>query len=98
MCSVHGDDSTTAAAKRDFDMNYELRKGGRIGPGKSAEKEGRALNRVVRRTDGGLEYEADPGQAEKLIELIGLSGDSIRSTVTPGLECILNRMSTNPIG
>ena len=42
---------------------------------------------ALRWTDDGLEYEADPRQAEKLIESIGLSGDNVRSTVTPGLKC-----------
>ena len=41
----------------------------------------------MRWTDDGLEYEADPRQAEKLIESIGLSGDNVRSTVTPGFKC-----------
>jgi len=92
VCSVHGDDFTTAGAKPDLDWfeteleaRYELRKGGRIGPGKDDEKEGRVLNRVVRWTDAGLEYEADPRQAERLIEAAGLD-DSCKSTVTPGLK------------
>ena len=92
--SVHGDDSTTAGAKADLDCfeseleaKYELRKGGRIGPGQSDDKEGRVLNRVVRWTDDGLEREADPRQAEKFIDAIGLSGDSVRISVTPGLKC-----------
>ena len=34
-----------------------------------------------------MECEADPRQAEKLIDAIGLSGDNVRSTVTPGLKC-----------
>ena len=88
-------------------MNYELRKGGRIGPGKSAEKEGRALNRPVRWTHGGLESEVDPRQAEKLIESIGLSGDNVRRSVATALNArrtkltrrrISNRTSTHPIG
>ena len=67
VCSVHGDDFTTAGAKPDLDWfeseleaKYELRKGGRIGPGKSDDKEGRVFNRIVRWTDDGLEYEAGP--------------------------------------
>ena len=71
VSSVHGDESMTAGAKPDLDWfeseleaKYELRKGGIIGPGKDDDKEGRVLNRVVRWTEDGLEYEADPRQAE----------------------------------
>ena len=92
VCSVHGDDFTTAGGKQDLDWfescleaKYELRKGGRIGPGKDDDKEGRVLNRVVRWTEQGLEYEADPRQIERLIESQGLD-DSCNSVVTPGLK------------
>ena len=61
MCSVHGDDFTTAGAKPDLDWfekeleaRYELRKVGRIGPGEHDDKVGRVLNRVVRWTTHGL--------------------------------------------
>ena len=37
-------------------------------------KEGRALNRVVRWTPAGIEYEADSRQAEKLIGELKLDG------------------------
>ena len=77
--SVHGDDFTTAGGKVDLDcfeaaleQRYELRKGGRIGPGAEDAKEGRVLNRVVRWTEEGLEYEADPRQIERLLEAQGL--------------------------
>ena len=88
----NGDDFTTAGAKPDLDWfekeleaRYELRKGGRIGPGEREDKAGRVLNRVVRWTTHGLEYEADPHQIERLIESQGLD-DSGKSTVTPGLK------------
>ena len=43
------------------------------------------LNRVVRWTEEGLEYEADPRQIERLLEAQGLD-DKCNSTVTPGLK------------
>ena len=93
MSSVHGDDFTTAGAKSDLDWivsaleaKYELRKGGIIGPCIDDDKEGCVFNRVVRWTEDGLEYEADPRQAEKLIKSNGLSGEGVKSTVTPGLN------------
>ena len=49
------------------------------------DKEGRILNSLVRWTDSGLEYEADPRQAERLIESMHLDGNC-KSTITPGLE------------
>ena len=92
VCSVHGDDVTTAGAKPDLDWleseleaKCELRKGGIIGPGKD-DKEGRVLNRVVRWTEDCLAYEAHPRHAEKLIESNGPGGEGLKSTVTPGFK------------
>ena len=47
---------------------------------KEHDKEGCILNRRVRWTEKGLEYEADPRQAEKLIEELGLNGANGLST------------------
>ena len=70
--SVHGDDFTTAGPKCELDWfeaqleaKYELKKGGRLGPGVDDCKELTVLNRVIRWTDKGLEYEADPRQGER---------------------------------
>ena len=100
VSSVHGDDFTTAGAKPDLDWfetaleaKYELRKGGRIGPGPTDDKEGRVLNRVVRWTEQGLEYEADPRQVEKLVEAMGLD-DNCKSCVTPGLKPTKEQVDT----
>ena len=80
--------TSTGSRQRSRPAKYELRKGGRIGPGKDDDNEGRVLNRVVRWTEDGVEYQADPRQAEKLIESIGLSGEGVRSAVTPGFKCL----------
>ena len=68
-CSVHGDDFTSTGEKRELDWlevmlesRYELRKGGRLGPGAGDAKELTVLNRVLRYTDLGFEYEADPAR------------------------------------
>ena len=70
VLSVHGDDFTAAGPKRSLDwfesqmkQRYELTVGGRLGPGKSDDKEATILNRVVRWTENGIEYEADPRKA-----------------------------------
>ena len=92
VCSVHGDDFTTAGPKKELDWfegameeAYELSKGGRLGPGDQDEKEGRILNRIVRWTPGGIEYEADPRQCEKLLEETGLD-EGCKATATPGVK------------
>ena len=53
---------------------YELTVGARLGPGKEDDHKGLVLNRVVRVTSQGLEYEADPRQAEKGIRDTELHG------------------------
>ena len=55
---------------------YELKKGGRLGPGPEDCKELTVLNRVLRWTDDGLEYEADPKHRWFLLEKLGLEEDS----------------------
>ena len=82
----------SAEAKPDLDWfeseleaKYELRKGDRIGPGDEDDKEGHVLNRIVRCTNDGVEYDADPRQIERLIESQGLN-DSCKTVVTPGLK------------
>ena len=98
VSSVHGDDFTTAGSKPQLDWfektlesKYELRKGGRIGPGHDDAKEGRVLNRIIRWTSEGIEYEADPRQVEKLIEAAGLDGAN--TVVTPGLKPLAEQLA-----
>ena len=97
-CSVHGDDFTSTGAKVELDWlevqlesKYELRKGGRLGPGAQDAKELTVLNRVLRYTEEGFEYEADPRQAEKLLE--GLKLDSgCNKAATPGLKPLVEQL------
>ena len=91
--TVHGDDFTTAGSKRDLDWfesaldkYYELTKGGRLGPGDSDDKQGVILNRIIRWTPDGIEYEADPRQVERLLEETGLEGANPVST--PGVKLL----------
>ena len=90
--SVYGDVFTSAGAKYDLDWpeklmeaKYELRKGGRLGSGQEDAKEILVLNRVIRYTESGLEYEADPRQAERLLEGLKLDGGCNRVAI-PRLE------------
>ncbi len=89
VVSVHGDDFTIAGACEDLDWfeaviqeHYECTVQPRIGPGPEDASEGLVLNRVVRWTAEGVEYEADPRQAEKLIAECGLTGSN--TVATPG--------------
>ncbi len=91
MVSVHGDDFTAAGAKNDLDWyeagmqeNYECTVQPRVGPGRDDAKEAVVLNRIVRWTTNGVEYEADPRQAEKLVAECGLTGAN--TVATPGLR------------
>ncbi len=91
IVSVHGDDFTTAGACEELDWfeeslktHYECTIQPRIGPGENDAKEGVVLNRVIRWTADGIEYEADPRQAEKLVSECGLAGSN--TMATPGLR------------
>ena len=68
-----------------LEAKYESKKGGRLGPGPNVTKELTILNRVIRLTDRGIEYEADPRRGERLLEVLGLDG-GCKSIVTPWLE------------
>ena len=92
-CTIHGDDFTTTGTKTNLDWfestlsgYYELTKGGRLGPGANDDKRGIILNRVIRWTSSGVEYEADPRQAERLLEECGLEGAN--SVATPGVKLL----------
>ena len=89
--SVHGDDLTATGPADSLDwyeaavsVEYEVKVGPRLGPGAGDAKEMRVLNRVVTWHDDRVEYEADPRQAERLIEECGLTGSNPMGT--PGVK------------
>ena len=69
---------------------YELTVGGRLGPGPNDAKEISMLNRIVRWTPRGIEYEADPRQVEKLLREIELEGAN--GAVTPGVKALSHQV------
>ena len=73
---------------------YELRKGGRPGPGADDAKELTVLNRILRYTDKGYEYEADPRQGEKLLEGLRLDG-GCKGAATPGLKPLIEQLEND---
>ena len=48
------------------------------------------LDRAIRWTEHGLEYEADPRQVEHLLDGLGLAGAN--SVATPGLKLLLEQL------
>ena len=68
-----------------------MKKGGRLGPAPTDTKELTVLNRVLRWTADGIEYEADPRQGERLVEGLGLDS-GCKATATPGLKPLIEKL------
>ena len=101
-CSVHGDDLTTVGAKVDLDWfrgelekRYELKEPHRLGPGPGDDREALVLNRVVRWTTEGLEMEADPRQAEKLLRDLKLDGEGVKVAASPGVKATRDQLDAD---
>jgi len=101
MCAVHGDDFTVRGAKRhldDFERDlrgrYELKSGGRLGPGPKDDKEAVVLNRVVTWGSEGITIEADPRQVEKVLLELGLDGET-KGAATPGLKVTKTQLDSD---
>ena len=97
MVSVHGDDFTCSGARPQLQWletqprsKYEPTVGARLGPGKEDDHEGLVLNLVVRWTGQGIEYEADPRRAEKLIRDTELHGAN--AVTTPGVKPLAHQL------
>ena len=71
---------------------YELREGSRLGPGPDDAKELTVLNRVLRYTPDGFEYEADPRQTDKLLEGLNLDRNC-NGAATPGLKPLIEQLT-----
>ena len=70
--------------KAELERKYELTEAHRLGPAEEDDKEARVLNRIVRWTKDGLEYEADPRHVEILVKDLKL--EDAKSVVTPGTK------------
>ena len=83
---VHGDDFATTGKLEDATwLETELKdrfgiKTHIIGPGEGTSREGKVLNKVIRRTEDGWEYEADPRHAELRIKSLKLEESKPVST------------------
>ena len=101
VSTVHGDDFTTVGRKSDLDWferemrkHYELTAQPRLGPGPQDASECVVLNRVIRWTPAGLEYEADPRQVEKLVSECGMTDTN--SVATPGVRVAFSELENDP--
>ena len=88
---VHGDDFTCLGPKSavvDYEdqlaSRFEIKRRGHIGESEGCIQEIRILNRILRLTESGLRYEADPRHAEMLVKALGLTDAS--SVLTPGIK------------
>ena len=97
---MHGDDFTTAGPNNQLDWFeqslakvYEMTRGGRLGPGRDDDRETTVLNRVVRWTGVGLEYEADPRQVERLLIEVELDGEKANGAPTPGTKPLAHQIT-----
>ena len=70
--------------KEKMEEKYELTESARLGPSCKDDKEVRVLNRVVRWTPEGVEYEAGPRHVEQIVRDLDLMGS--KSVTTPGLK------------
>ena len=88
---VHGDDFTALGnddglSKWEAGMAkaFEVKLQGRLGPDPGDKKEVRILNRILRWSDDGISYEADPRHVELLSKALGLG--ECRKVTTPGAK------------
>ena len=87
---VHGDDFTAFGTDEALDLyesglkkSFDCKIRGRLGTDEQDTEEIRILNRIVRITDKGLVYEADPRHVELLAKSLGL--DDCKPVATPGI-------------
>ena len=88
---VHGDDFTCLGPKaeiikyeNELASRFEIKRRGHLGEFDGCVREIRILNRILRLTDDGLRYEADPRHAEMLVRALDLASAS--SVLTPGVK------------
>ena len=87
---VHGDDYFSSGKHEDLqwlknvlEKEYEI-KTQVVGMREGSQLEGKILNRIVRCTPEGWEYEADPRHSELIMEQLGT--DKGKSVITPGID------------
>lgn len=96
--TVHGDDFTITGSEKDLSWlrmlmttRYEI-KSEMLGPEAHMSQEIRVLNRIIRWTPSGVEYEPDQRHAEVLIQAMGMLG--AKPVATPGVTESQTEVST----
>jgi hypothetical protein len=98
---VYGDDFSAVGSCQELNWleasmeeRYAITKRGRLGPAPEDQKELTLLNRVVRWVDNiGIEIEADPRQAERLVAQLGLEGAN--PVATPGVKPTVQELESD---
>ena len=92
-CVVHGGDFTFSGEDKDLDWIEGLMKGwfevkvrARLGPDLGDDKVVVILGRIVRWTDRGIEYEADPKHRKLILEYFGFDEGSKSLSVNGSVE------------
>ena len=98
--SFHGGDFTASGPKSFLDLYvgemqkwYELTIGGRLCPGANDDREATVLNRVVRWTAAGLQYEVDPRQVERLLTKVELAAEKANGSATPAAKALAHHVA-----
>jgi hypothetical protein len=92
-CLVHGDDFTFVGEDKDLNRIemkmkewYEVKVKARLGPEPKDDKVIDVLGRVIRCTEEGYEYEADPRHRQKIMEALGFDDKTKGLTVNGRVE------------
>jgi hypothetical protein len=98
-CLVHGDDFTFVGepdalnhVEAKMKEWYELKVKARLGDGPEDDKETDILGRMVRCTEAGFEYEADPRHRQKVVEALGFSEKTKGLTVNGRVEDVAEEL------
>ena len=88
---VHGDDFSALGTDKGLDLYeqgmtraFECELRGRLGTGPKDLKEVKLLNRIIKVTESGLTYEADPKHVTLLAKALGM--EECKNTFTPGVK------------
>ena len=68
--------------------SFECKLNSRLSTGPNDSKEMRLLNRIVRISDKGLLYEADPRHAEMLVKAFNI--ERTKGIITPAVKTVVN--------
>ena len=79
-----GNDTTIDWYEAELAKHFELKLRGRLGVGCTGDNEIRIMERIVRVTDRGLEYEPDPRHVDLIAESLEIT--NAKSAASPGIK------------